>query len=80
MRTVNATEARAHIFQMIDEVDATRTPIQIKGKRSSAILISEADWRAIQETLYLSSIPGMVASILEGGSEPIGACAKDLPW
>ncbi len=80
MRTVNATEAMANIFQIIEEVELTRKPIQIKGKKASAILISEAGWRSIQETLYLSSIPGMVESILEGGSQPVEECAKDLAW
>lgn len=80
MRTINVTEARDSIFRIIDEVGSTSKPIQIKGKRASAILISEADWRSIQETLYLSSIPGMVESILEGGKESVEKCAKDLPW
>ena len=40
-------------------------------------MIGEADWRAIQETLYLMSVPGMVESIIEGGNEPIENCLSE---
>ena len=39
--------------------------MQIPGKRGNAVLLSEGDWRAIQETLHLVSIPGMCESILD---------------
>ncbi|WP_286193265.1 MULTISPECIES: type II toxin-antitoxin system Phd/YefM family antitoxin [unclassified Synechococcus] len=50
---------------MIDEVGESHEPMQIKGKRGDALLLSEADWNAIQETLHLVAIPGMRESILE---------------
>jgi antitoxin YefM len=80
MTTLTASEARSKLYRLIDEAASTHTPILITGKRSNAVLISEEDWRAIQETLYLLSIPGMRESIREGLKTPIEECAKDLEW
>ena len=78
--TLTASEARSKLYRLIDEAASTHTPILITGKRSNAVLIAEEDWRAIQETLYLLSIPGMRESIREGLNTPIEECAKDLEW
>ncbi len=78
MKTINATKARNNLFRLIDEVVASSEPIQIIGPRSSAVLISEDDWRSIQETLYLQSVPGMVESILAARAEPIES-GSDVP-
>ena len=59
MTTLTATLARTKLYTLLDEVNDSHEPIQITGKRSNGVLISEGDWRAIQETLYLTSIPGM---------------------
>ncbi len=80
MTTLTASEARSKLYRLIDEATSTHTPILITGKRSNAVLISEEDWRAIQETLYLLSIPGMRESIREGLNTPIEECAKGLDW
>jgi antitoxin YefM len=80
MTTLTASEARSKLYRLIDEAASTHTPILITGKRSNAVLIAEEDWRAIQETLYLLSIPGMRESIREGLNTPIEECAKDLDW
>ena len=71
MTTFSASEARKRLYNLVDEVKQTHVPVQIVGKRNSAILISEEDWRAIQETLYLTSIPGMRESIIKGLRTPI---------
>lgn len=65
---------------MLDETAASHEPIQITGKRANAILLSEEDWRAIQETVYLLSIPNMRESIREGMAESIAECDKELGW
>ncbi|ALO38238.1 type II toxin-antitoxin system Phd/YefM family antitoxin [Alcaligenes faecalis] len=78
--TLTATEARANLYRLIDQTAESHQPIRIAGKRSSAVLISEADWEAIQETLYLSSIPGMRESIKEGMAEPLEDSATELDW
>ena len=80
MTTLTASEARSNLYRLIDEAASTHTPILITGKRSNAVLIAEEDWRAIQETLHLLSIPGMRESIREGLNTPIEECAKDLEW
>jgi antitoxin YefM len=80
MKTFTATEARANLYRLLEETSESSEPIQITGKRGNAMLVSESDWRSIQETLYLLSIPGMRESILEGAKEPIEDCAKELEW
>jgi len=80
MTTVTATEARKKLYNLVDNVAESHTPIQILGKRNSAVLISEEDWRSIQETLYLTSIPGMRESIQAGLKIPIEKCDKELKW
>lgn len=80
MTTLTATKARASLFHLIDDSAKAHEPIQIKGRRHSAVLISEEDWRAIQETLYLLSIPGMRESIRRGLQTPVEKCARSLKW
>ena len=80
MPTLTATEARARLYRLIDEAASSHEPIIIKGKRGSAVLISEDDWRSIQETLYLLSVPGMRQSIREGLATPIEECTTELDW
>ena len=80
MTTLTATEARKNIYSLVDEVNESHEAIQIQGKRGSAVLIAEEDWRALQETLYLSSVTGMKKSILKGIKTPIRKCSKKLVW
>ena len=80
MTTVTATKARNNLYSLIDEANESHIPIQITGKRGNAILVSEDDWKAISETIYLSTIPGMVESIKEGMDEAIENCSDTLEW
>ncbi|NSW89339.1 MAG: type II toxin-antitoxin system Phd/YefM family antitoxin [Firmicutes bacterium] len=80
MKTINVTNARDNLYTLIDETEINHEPIQITGKRNNAILISESDWNAIQETLYLLSIPNMRESIIEGINTPISDCSEKLQW
>jgi len=80
MPTLTATEARARLYRLIDEAASSHEPIIIKGKRGSAVLISEDDWRSIQETIYLLSVPGMRESIRAGLATPIEECTTELDW
>ena len=57
-----------------------REPVMILGWESNAVLMSEADWIAINETLHLLSLPGMRESIAEGMRESIGDCASESDW
>jgi prevent-host-death family protein len=80
MNTLTASEARANLYRLIDDTAASHQPITISSKRSSAVLISADDWSAIQETLYLLSVPGMRESIKQGMAEPLAKSAKGLKW
>ena len=78
MNAISVTKARENIYQLLSDVNLNCEPITItNNKGKNAILIGEADWRAIQETLYLMSVPGMVESIIEGGNEPIEDCLSE---
>ena len=80
MTILNATEARSRLYNLIDETASSHKPIVITGKRSNAVLVSEEDWNAISETLFLLSIPGMRESIKEGLDEDLSKCSKELDW
>tara|TARA_R110002072_G_scaffold56097_7_gene145580 strand:+ start:7232 stop:7474 length:243 start_codon:yes stop_codon:yes gene_type:complete len=80
MSTLNATEARAKLYSLIDETTETHEPILITGKRGNAVLLAEEDWRAITESLFLVSIPGMRESIQEGLNTKKENCDEDLDW
>ena len=77
---VTASEARANLYRLIDETHASHRPVVITGKRTSAVLVSAEDWAAIQETLYLLSIPGMRESIKKGMAEPLEKSTSEVKW
>ena len=80
MKTLSTTEARKNIYKLVEQANETHEPIQITGKKNNAVLVSEEDWRNIQETLYLTSIPGMRESIIKGMKTPLSETSKDLDW
>jgi prevent-host-death family protein len=80
MTAITASEARANLYRLIDETASSHQPLLISGKRNSAVLVSAQDWEAIQETLFLLSVPGMRESIREGMKTPVDECAGDLNW
>ena len=80
MPTLSATEARTKLYRLIDQTSASHEPILITGKRGNAVLISEDDWRSIQETIFLLNIPGMRESIREGLATPLEECSEELDW
>ena len=80
MTTLTASEARAGLYRLIDYTAESHKPVVISGKRANAVLISEEDWSAIQETLYLMSVPGMRESIKEAMAEPLAKSKKVLKW
>jgi antitoxin YefM len=80
MTTLTASQARASLYKLLDQTAYSHDPVQITGKRVSAVLVSEEDWRAIQETLYLLSIPGMRESIRKGLKTPLKKTSRELHW
>nr|WP_315256175.1 type II toxin-antitoxin system Phd/YefM family antitoxin [uncultured Duganella sp.] len=80
MDTISASEARARLYNLIDEAAASHVPVTITGKRNNAVLVSAEDWASIQETLYLLSVPGMRESIIAARAEPLESSSKELSW
>ena len=77
MSTINITNARKDLYSLVESVNLYHEPTLIVGKRANAVLISENDWSAIQESLYLDSIPGMTESILKGAKESLDECVSE---
>jgi prevent-host-death family protein len=80
VKASTVSEARQRLYRLLDEVSKSCAPVLITGKRGRAVLVSEADWRAIEESLYLLSIPGMRASIRDGLATPPSECAPESGW
>jgi antitoxin YefM len=80
MNTLTASQARSDIYRLIDQAAESHQPIVITGKRSNAVLVSEEDWSAIQETLYLLAIPGLRESVKETLAEPLSKSQRALKW
>ncbi|MGE4504336.1 MAG: type II toxin-antitoxin system Phd/YefM family antitoxin [Desulfovibrionaceae bacterium] len=74
------SDARSQLYRLVDQVAESHEPVHITGKRASAVLVAEEDWRAIQETLFLCSVPGMRESLLEGAGTPLEECSEDPGW
>jgi prevent-host-death family protein len=80
MKTITASKARETLYRLVDEAASSHEAIQITGKRNNAVLISEEDWNAVQETLFLLSIPGMRESIREGMDTPLEETSEEPGW
>lgn len=80
MTAVSATTARANLYRLIDQVNQESEPLTITGQRGNAVLIGEEDWRAIQETLFLESVPCLTDSIRQARAEGIDAGSTHLDW
>lgn len=80
MTILSATEARSNLYRLIDQTSSSHEPIIITGKRGNAVLISEDDWRSMQETMFLLNTPGMRESIRDGLATPIEDCKEELDW
>lgn len=78
--TLTASKARAQLYRLLNKTASSHEPVQIAGRRNNAVLISEEDWRAIRETLYLVSLPGMRESIRRGLKTPAEECSQALRW
>lgn len=77
MRTINITSVRKELYSLVEAVNCDNVPVLITGKNGNAVLISEEDWNAIQETLYLNSISGMAESLIQGKESSLEDCLKE---
>ena len=80
MTAVSATTARANLYRLIDQVNDESEPLTITGQRGNAVLVGEEDWHAIQETLFLVSVPGLAESIRRARADGVEAGATELDW
>ena len=80
MTTLTTTEASKRLDEVLDDLAESHEAVQIAGQRHSGVLVSEDNWRAIQETLYLTGIPGVKESIVDGLRTPVEQCVKELDW
>ena len=82
MTSVNITNARQSLYKLVRETNESHEPIHISSKDGGAVLISESDWRSIEETLYIMSVPGLAEAIIEGAKEPLDEMpdALELSW
>jgi antitoxin YefM len=82
MDIFSASQARANLFKLLEQVNQDSKPRVITSRRGDGVLISKDDWDSIQETLYLQSIPGMRESITEGMNTPLSECVpeEELEW
>ena len=80
MQTLSASNARTNLYRLIDEAATSHQPLVITGKRNNAVLIAEDDWAAMQETLFLLSVPNMRESIREGLNTPVNELSTQLDW
>jgi antitoxin YefM len=79
-KVMSVSQVRADIYNVMDETAQTHEPVLITGKRNNAVMVSQEDWNAIEETLYLNSIPEMVSSIQESMEEHDSEFSKSIEW
>ena len=80
MKSLTITDLRKNIYKVVEETSQTHEPVHVYGKKGNAVLIGEADWRAIQETLHLHSIREMAKSIIDGMNTSIENTSETLDW
>jgi PHD/YefM family antitoxin component YafN of YafNO toxin-antitoxin module len=80
MKTLPVSKARENLYRLVDAAAESHEPVLLAGKRHNAVLVAEEDWRAVQETLHLLSVPGMRESIREGLAAPLEECEEELEW
>ena len=80
MGSITITNARKDFYRLVEAVNKTHEPVEITGKHGNAVLVGEDDWRSITETLFLTAIPGMRESIIQGMKEPLSEMSEDLDW
>ncbi len=80
MSSINITNARKNLYKLVESLSETHEPVHITGKSKSAVLVGEDDWRSIEETLHLLSIPGMRESIIKGMKEPLSKMSTKANW
>ena len=63
--TITASEARKNLFPLIEKVNDDHIPIEITSRRGDAVLMSRADYEALEETAYLLRVPANARRLVE---------------
>ena len=79
-KVMTVSQARTNIYKIMDETAQTHQPIVITGKRNNVVMLSEEDWNAIEETLYLNSVKDMASSIREAMDTPDSEFSEEIEW
>ena len=79
-RIMSVTQVRENIYNLMDETSQTHKPILIIGEKNNVVMISQDDWNAIEETIYLNSIPNMADSIQEAMKMDDSEFSEDIQW
>ena len=77
---MSASQVRADIYNLMDRTAQTHEPIIITGKRNNVVMISQEDWEAIEETIYLNSIPNLSKSIQDAMKADDSNFCEDIEW
>ncbi len=77
---MSASQVRADIYNLMDRTAQTHEPIIITGKRNNVVMISQEDWEAIEETLYLNSIPNLSKSIQDAMKADDSEFCENIEW
>ncbi|MDD5156574.1 type II toxin-antitoxin system Phd/YefM family antitoxin [Sulfurimonas sp.] len=80
IRVMSASEVRANIYNVMDETAQSHEPVLITGKRNNVVMLSLEDWNAIEETLYLNSIPNLASSIQDSMKSDDSEFSEDIEW
>lgn len=79
MTNINATNLRKNLFNYLDTAIVYNDVINVNTKKGNAVIISEAEYNGLLETLYLLSVPGMKDKLIKGLNTPIEEC-EALEW
>jgi len=79
-RVMSVSQVRADIYNVMDKTAQTHEPVLVTGKRNNVVMLSEEDWHAIEETLYLNSMPNMASSIQESMNAPDSEFSETVEW
>ena len=77
MYNTNITQARANLYKLVNMTIEDGEIININTKKGNAVIMSEADYNSIMETLYLSSNPDVKKSIIDGINTPVEECIAE---
>ncbi len=77
MLNTNITNFRKDIFKILEQTIKFNEPVNISTKDGNAVVISEEDYNGLMETLYLSSMPAVKESIIEGLNTPVSECIAE---